>query len=175
MANVLGECITEEQRCVVRFLWSKGLNAKDIRKEMFPVYGGKYLSCKAVLPGSRNSLKDVWKSQMMRREAELTQTTVKRFLCCGFWRTGKGMGQLYQWWWRICREINVFHRFDSHMFYVLYQFVTYLLTLPRMLVQFLTLKSTMVIVLICITWVYNKTKVLGRTNRLLSFDTTRNV
>jgi hypothetical protein len=29
-------------------LWAKGLNAKDVLKEMFPVYGGKYLSCKAV-------------------------------------------------------------------------------------------------------------------------------
>jgi transposase len=31
--------------CVV--LWAEGLNAKDIHKEMFPVYGGKYLSRKA--------------------------------------------------------------------------------------------------------------------------------
>jgi hypothetical protein len=30
------------------FLWVKGLNAKDIHKEMFPVYGGKCLSRKAV-------------------------------------------------------------------------------------------------------------------------------
>jgi hypothetical protein len=30
------------------FLWKKGLNAKDIHKEMFPVYGGKCLSHKAV-------------------------------------------------------------------------------------------------------------------------------
>jgi hypothetical protein len=30
------------------FLWTKGLNAKDIHKEMFPVYGGKCLSRKAV-------------------------------------------------------------------------------------------------------------------------------
>jgi hypothetical protein len=29
-------------------LWAKELNAKDIHKEMFPVYGGKCLSCKAV-------------------------------------------------------------------------------------------------------------------------------
>jgi hypothetical protein len=28
-------------------LWAKGLNAKDIHKEMFPVYGGKCLSRKA--------------------------------------------------------------------------------------------------------------------------------
>jgi hypothetical protein len=42
------------------------------------------------------------------------------------------MGQVYQCWWRICREINVFlSRFEYHMFYVLYQFVAYLLTLPR--------------------------------------------
>jgi hypothetical protein len=37
---------TEEQRSIVRFLWAKGLNAKDIHKEMFPVYGGKCLSRK---------------------------------------------------------------------------------------------------------------------------------
>jgi hypothetical protein len=29
-------------------------------------------------------------------------------LVCGFRRTGKAMGQVYQCWWRICREINVF-------------------------------------------------------------------
>jgi hypothetical protein len=39
---------TEEQRSVVRFLWAKEFNAKDIHKEMFPVYGGKYLSRKAI-------------------------------------------------------------------------------------------------------------------------------
>jgi hypothetical protein len=30
------------------FLWAKSLNAKDINKEMRPVYGGKCLSRKAV-------------------------------------------------------------------------------------------------------------------------------
>jgi hypothetical protein len=30
------------------FLWAKGLNANDILKEVFPVYSGKCLSCKAV-------------------------------------------------------------------------------------------------------------------------------
>jgi hypothetical protein len=29
-------------------LWAKGLNAKDIHKEMFLVYDGKCLSCKVV-------------------------------------------------------------------------------------------------------------------------------
>jgi hypothetical protein len=62
---------------------------------------------------------------------EVAKTTVKRLLCCGFWHTGEAMGQVYQCWWRICREINVFSRFKYHMFYVLYEFVTYLLTLPH--------------------------------------------
>jgi hypothetical protein len=48
MANLLEGCITEEQLFVVRFLWAQGRNAKDIHKEMFPVYGGKCLSRKAV-------------------------------------------------------------------------------------------------------------------------------
>jgi hypothetical protein len=34
--------------CVFFFLWVKGLNAKDIHKEMCPVYGGKCLSRKAI-------------------------------------------------------------------------------------------------------------------------------
>jgi hypothetical protein len=37
MATVLEECTTEEQRSVARFLWAKGLYAKDIHKELFPV------------------------------------------------------------------------------------------------------------------------------------------
>jgi hypothetical protein len=32
----------------VRILWTKGLNANDTYKEMFPVYGGKCLWRKAV-------------------------------------------------------------------------------------------------------------------------------
>jgi hypothetical protein len=55
--------------------------------------------------------------------------TVKRLLCCGFQCTGKAMGQVYECWWRICREINIFSRFEYNMFYVLYPFATYLLTL----------------------------------------------
>jgi hypothetical protein len=36
MATVLDECTIEQG-----FMWSKGLNAKDIHKEIIPVYGGK--------------------------------------------------------------------------------------------------------------------------------------
>jgi hypothetical protein len=47
--TMLEECATELERSVVRFFfWAKGLNAKDIHKEIFPVYVAKCLSRKAV-------------------------------------------------------------------------------------------------------------------------------
>jgi hypothetical protein len=61
----------------------------------------------------------------------VVETTVKRLLYYGFRRSGKAMGQVYQRWRRIRREINVFPRFEYNMFYALYPSVTYLLTLPR--------------------------------------------
>jgi hypothetical protein len=63
----------------------------------------------------------------------VAETTVKRLLCRECRRTGKAMGQVYQCSWRICREIKVLSRFEYHMFYVLYPFMTYLLTLPRII------------------------------------------
>jgi hypothetical protein len=48
MGTVLGECTYKEQGSVVRFLWAKGLNARDIHTEMFPLYGGNCLTRKAV-------------------------------------------------------------------------------------------------------------------------------
>jgi hypothetical protein len=41
---------------------------------------------------------------------------------------------MYQCWWRIYREINVFSRFAYSMLYVSYPFVLYLLTLPRIVI-----------------------------------------
>jgi hypothetical protein len=37
VATLLEWCTTKEKRSVMRFFWAKGLNAKDINKEMFPV------------------------------------------------------------------------------------------------------------------------------------------
>jgi hypothetical protein len=48
MATVLEECTFEEKRSLVGLWCEKGPNAKDIRKEMLPVYGGKCLSRKAI-------------------------------------------------------------------------------------------------------------------------------
>jgi hypothetical protein len=119
----------------VRFLWTKGLNTKDIHKEVFPVYCGKCLSHKAVHSWVQKfSEKRSEVADDARRIAEVAETTVKRLLCCGFRRADNAMGQVYQCLWRICREIpfvNVFLRFNYHMFYVLYPFVTYILIFPR--------------------------------------------
>jgi hypothetical protein len=46
--------------------------------------------------------------------AELAETTDKRLLCCGFRRTGKAMGQMYQCWWRLCQGSNI----TCCMFYI---------------------------------------------------------
>src|SRR5215475_6024049 len=38
MAAPLNKCTTIEQRGVVRFLWAKDMEAKDIHKEMLPIW-----------------------------------------------------------------------------------------------------------------------------------------
>jgi hypothetical protein len=48
MGTVLETCTTKEQHSAVQFLWANRLTAKDIHKEMFPLYYVKCLSHKAV-------------------------------------------------------------------------------------------------------------------------------
>jgi hypothetical protein len=106
MAALLGDCTTEGQCSVVHFLWAKGLNAKDIHKEMFPVYAGKCSPRIAVHKLVANlSLiaeveMDVWK--WLRQQS--------KGFCAASFDTSllKAMGQVYQCWWRICQEIYVF-------------------------------------------------------------------
>jgi hypothetical protein len=111
--------------CAAFWGGAKGLSAKDINKEVFPVYGGKCSSRKA----AHNWVEKF--SQGRSKVAEVTETTVKRFLCCGVRRAGKVTGQVYHRWWRTCREINVF--FQVRISHVLrfYSFVTYFLILAH--------------------------------------------
>jgi hypothetical protein len=89
--------------CVI--LWARGLNAKDIHKKMFPVYGAKCFSRERFTTGWQTFR--LWRSGW-NGVAEVAEATVRRLLCCGFRLTGKAMGQVCQCWWRICREINYF-------------------------------------------------------------------
>jgi hypothetical protein len=75
---------------------------KDIHR-MFPVYSGKGLLRKAF----HNWVADVSLMTKLKRRCG-SGLDDRRLLCSGFRRTGKAMGQVYQCWWRICREINVF-------------------------------------------------------------------
>jgi hypothetical protein len=122
MATMLEERNIEEQHSVVCFLWAKGPNTKNIYKEMFPVYGRKCLSRKAVHNWVQKSSQGRSKvADDARPEAEMAETTVKRLLRCGFRRTGKAMRQVYQCLWRICRKINVFSlgsNITCFMFYI---------------------------------------------------------
>jgi hypothetical protein len=76
MAIVVKECTKEEQCSVVRFLWAKGLNRRDIHKEILPVYGGKRLSRRGV----HSWVADVslMTKKLKRRRAEVAETTVKK-------------------------------------------------------------------------------------------------
>jgi hypothetical protein len=96
-ATVLEEYNTEEQRSVVPLLWAEGLNAMDMHKEMFPVYGGKCLY-KAVNNWvedfSQRHSKVADDAQSGCPVAQVADRSVKRLLCCRFRRTGK----VYQCW-----------------------------------------------------------------------------
>jgi len=49
MAAPLNTRTTIDQRGAVRFLWAKVMAAKDIHKEMLPMYGEHCLSRQAIL------------------------------------------------------------------------------------------------------------------------------
>jgi hypothetical protein len=83
MATVLEECTTKGQRSVVRFLWAKGLNAKDINKKYFLFMVGSVYWMKQFTTGSRNSIKDVREPQMMPDPVALLRLRQKQ-LCSGW-------------------------------------------------------------------------------------------
>jgi hypothetical protein len=133
MATVLEECTIEEQSFLVRFLWAKGLTAKDIRKEMFPVYSGKCLSRKAVhnrVEKRGNRFAD--DKDVQTEEGKWLRQESKNFCAAGF-------DALVKQWDKCIMLVEdmsgnkSFSRFKYHMLYVLYPFVTYLLTLPRIM------------------------------------------
>jgi hypothetical protein len=106
-------------------------------KKYFLFTVGSFLSCKAI----HNWVKKFSEGRSKvaddaRPGAEVAETTVWELLCCWLRRTDKAMGQVYQCWGMICRVIYVFSRLEYHMFYVLYPFVAYLLTLPHTLSSF---------------------------------------
>jgi hypothetical protein len=79
------------------------------------------------------------------RKSHLMSDTVQKWLrqqSKDFYAAGidAQMRQVYMSWWRICKVINVLSTFEYHIFYVLYLFVIYLLTLRRISYQKVFLK-----------------------------------
>jgi hypothetical protein len=90
--------VTVLEKCIPKssvLLWVKGLNAKDIHKEMFPVYGGKSLSYRPV---------HSWAEKRGDRFAdEEVETGVRKWLreqskyfCAAGFSAGKAIEQVYQ-------------------------------------------------------------------------------
>jgi hypothetical protein len=108
MQTVLGEYTTGQQRSVVHFFFvgKKDSMQRIFIKKRFLFTVGSVCRVKRFTVGSMNSLKDFRKSQIIRDQVRkwLRQQS-KDF---GSRRTGKAMGHVYQCWWRVCREINVF-------------------------------------------------------------------
>jgi hypothetical protein len=66
-----------------------------LRWDMFVAWAGSQLGVKRFADDEEVET-EVWKWLRQRSKD------------CGFQCTGKAMGQVYQRWWRICREINAF-------------------------------------------------------------------
>jgi hypothetical protein len=115
MATMLEAYNTEEQRSVVRISWQKDLMQRISIKKCFLFRVGSVCRAKPFRAGSRNSLMDLRKSQMMKRSCVSDWGNCQKILCCGFLRVGKEMKQVYRWW-KICREVIFFFQFRiSHI------------------------------------------------------------
>jgi hypothetical protein len=94
-----GDCAekypTEEQRSVLRLLCAKGLNAKYIHNEMFPFYGGKCLSCKAVHNWAANV--SLMTRRLKRRCGSGWDNSQKDFYAMDSWRCGRGILKTLHW------------------------------------------------------------------------------
>jgi hypothetical protein len=89
--------------CCVRDCWQKDLLQRIVIKKYFLFTVGSVCRVKPFITWWQTFR---WWTGW-NGGAEVAETTVRRLLCCWFRRTGKAMGQVYQCWWRICREINV--------------------------------------------------------------------
>jgi hypothetical protein len=124
IATVLEEYTTKDQNSV-----GKGFNANDMHKEIFSVYGGKCLSRKEV---------HNWFEKFSQGCLKVTddETEVQNWLR---WQSkdfsAAGFDTLVKRWDTCINVGGGYVRFEYHMFYILYSFVTYLLTLLHIIGQ----------------------------------------
>jgi hypothetical protein len=135
IATVLEEYSTEERHSVVRFFCGQKDSMQRIFiKKCFLFTVGSVCGVKRFHLGGKRFADD--------EEVETEVRKWRRQQSKDFYAACSAMGQVYQSSWRICREINVFYRFEYHMFYVIYPFMTYLLTPPRNMNKSVEAKQT---------------------------------
>jgi hypothetical protein len=89
-------------------------------KKYFLFTVGSVLSRKAVHNWIQKSGKLFADDEEVEREVrKWVRNQSKAFYIAGFDALVK-QWDMYRCWWRICREINVYFRFEYHVFYVLY-------------------------------------------------------
>jgi hypothetical protein len=109
METVLESILPKSRILLCFFSGHKDSMQRIFLKKCFLFTVGSVSRLKRFTTESRNSLKDLRKPQMMPDQVALLRLRQKqRLLCCGFRRTGKAMGRMYQCWWRIFHEINGF-------------------------------------------------------------------
>ena len=102
MAAPLYTCTTIEQRGVVRFLWAKGMAAKDIHKEMPPMYAEHCLSRQAFhnwvqkFSEGRTSIED---EHRVCRQSARGPTATTRILRRRFPGTCETVRQVFKFVW----------------------------------------------------------------------------
>jgi hypothetical protein len=111
------------------FLWAKGPNAKDMNKEMFPVYGGMCLSRKAVHNWVANV--SMMTKKFKRRCRSGWDNSQKDFYAAGFDALIKRRDKCIKVGGRYVEKYIFSLNFKCYLFYVLYPSVTHLLTLPQ--------------------------------------------
>jgi hypothetical protein len=90
---------------VVRFCGQKDAMQRILIKKCFLFTVGSVFRVKLFTAGWQTYR---WCRRGWNGGAEVAETTVRQLLCCGFRRTGKAMEQVFQCWWRICREMIFF-------------------------------------------------------------------
>jgi hypothetical protein len=105
MATVLEVYTTEEQISIIFSYGQKDSMRKIFIKKYFLFTVRNFCRLKRFTTAWQTFR---WWRRGWNGGAEVAETTVERPLCSGFRRTGKTMGQVYQCWWRLCRDINIF-------------------------------------------------------------------
>ena len=106
MAAPLITCTKIEQRGVVRFLWAKNMEAKDIHKEMLPMYGKHCLSRQAVHNWVQK-FSDGWENAFLtilrlKEQCARGSNSNQKIFRRRFPGTCKMVGQVFKSVWRLC-------------------------------------------------------------------------